>query len=240
MITVLCSAAGSPGVTTTALALALREEGPSLLVDVDRDPAQAVLAGWLGGCQPRGRGIVPLVQERAGVAELDRFTVSLDERDHAFLPGFPAGANVTAFGAAWGQLARVLRAASTNGTRVVVDAGRVGATGLPTPLLEAADTVVLVCRSSLRSLVAARLAVGHLADARRAGVVLIGPDDPYGAKEISEALGLPVLGSLPSEPREAAVVSEGETPGRRHEQSALVRGWSTLAHNLAVPAEGAA
>ena len=46
---VLTSASGSPGVTTTALALALTWRRPALLVEADPTGGSAVLAGYFRG-----------------------------------------------------------------------------------------------------------------------------------------------------------------------------------------------
>ena len=61
-LVMLCSATGSPGVTTSALALALGWPRGVLLVDCDRDPAQAVQAGWLRAAPVASRGLVDLAQ----------------------------------------------------------------------------------------------------------------------------------------------------------------------------------
>lgn len=233
MITVLCSAAGSPGVTTTALGLALFAEEPTLLVDVDRDASQAVLAGFLGGQDPRGRGIVPLVQQRGVIEDALRYCLPLaDEGERAFLPGFPQAANVSLFSTVWSQLVRVLRRLSEEGTFVVVDAGRVQASGLPTPLVEAADVVGIVSTASLRSLAATRLARPGLGEARRAGMLMVGPEKPYSLAEAAAAFELEPLGIVPYHPAHAAVLSDGDPQPSRFSKSPLVRALRELAVDL--------
>lgn len=61
-IVLLGSAVGSPGVTTTCLALALTWPRSVLVVDCDRNPSQAVLAGWLRAAPVASRGLVDLAQ----------------------------------------------------------------------------------------------------------------------------------------------------------------------------------
>lgn len=48
----LASATGAPGVSTAALGLALTWPRHVLLADCDREPAQAVQAGYLRGMDP--------------------------------------------------------------------------------------------------------------------------------------------------------------------------------------------
>lgn len=238
MILTLCSGAGAPGVTTTALGLALHADGPTLLVDVDRDPAQPVLAGWLGGQDPRGRGIVPLVQERGELDDVRRYCLPLtDDGDRSFLPGFPQAANVGLFAPAWPVLARVLTGMSGRGALVVIDAGRTGATGLPPALVAASDVVAVVAGSSLRSLAAARLAIPGMGEARRRALVMVGPDRPYGLTEAAEQFGLEPLGSVPCLPEHAAVLSDGAAPPKRYAQGALVEAYRRLAADVARPVE---
>ena len=61
-VVVLCSAGHSPGVSTTALGLALTWPNEVLLVDADRTPTQSVLAGYLRGERPGQRGFGRLLQ----------------------------------------------------------------------------------------------------------------------------------------------------------------------------------
>ena len=61
-VIVLASAGHAPGVTTTALGLALAWPREVLLVDADRTPTQAVLAGYLRGERPGQHGLGRLLQ----------------------------------------------------------------------------------------------------------------------------------------------------------------------------------
>ena len=91
---------------------------------------------------------------------------------------------------------------------------------------------------------AARGAAGSLAeDLSRYGLgqralqsVLVGPGRPYSAREVSGVLGLPMLGSLPWDPRGAAVLSAGAPPSRRRSRpgSSLARSLDALATAAAV------
>src|SRR4029453_4732397 len=54
-ILLLTSTAGSPGVTTLAVGLALTWPRPILLADCDPGAHQAILAGYLGGCSAGGK-----------------------------------------------------------------------------------------------------------------------------------------------------------------------------------------
>lgn len=223
----LCSAAGSPGVSTTALGMALTWPGDSLLVDADRNSAQAILAGYLRGADAGGRGLTALARahrERRPLADelLANCIPLADGLEHrrALLPGFSQAGSASLFESAWPELAENLRHRSRTDLAVVVDAGRVGA-GLPGPLLAAADVVLLLTRTSLRALAATRIHLAALQQRHaqlshgQLGLLLVGERHPYSSKEISESLGVTVWGALADAPKAAAVWSDGTPPPRR-------------------------
>jgi hypothetical protein len=100
---------------------------------------------------------------------------------------------------------------------VIADCGRLdGGPGQPVAVLSAAQAVVMVLRPTLRQVWAARPRIDMLADllggSDRVGLLLTGPG-AYSAREVTEALGVPVLASLPDDAKTAAVLSDGV--GRR-------------------------
>src|SRR4029434_11328260 len=59
-ILLLTSTAGSPGVTTLAVGLAITWPRPILLADCDPGAHQAILAGYLAGRSTSGKGLLRL------------------------------------------------------------------------------------------------------------------------------------------------------------------------------------
>lgn len=246
-LVVCCSFTGSPGVTTTALGLTLAWPGDVLLSDCDRDPAQVLEAGYLHGLDLGGRGLAPLArahrERRSLVDELPSQLVPL--REHAgwsrrFLPGFTHPASATVFGPVWPELLAALGAMSAVGTDVLVDAGRVGRDGLPAPLLTEADLVLVVLRSNLRSLAAARLHLPSLRDqlhtlsaSAELALAVVGPGMPYGDAEISDHFALPVAASLIHHPASAATLSDGGPEPRGFAEGDLMRCYRAAAVSLA-------
>ena len=109
---------------------------------------------------------------------------------------------------------RVLRDVAAAGQDVIVDAGRLGMTSWPKPLVTHSDLTLLVTRSTLPALVAARSWAESLAPDVLPGhdvkLLLVGEGQPYRAGEVAKTLGLGVVGSIEWDPSRAAVFSEGD------------------------------
>ncbi|MFZ1409834.1 MAG: hypothetical protein WAS07_00065 [Micropruina sp.] len=223
-VVVLASAAHSPGVTTAALALALTWPGDILLADCDRTPSQAVLAGYLHGVDPHGRGLTGVLQahrEHRPLEEvLDSECLSLDPTDpisRTFLPGLSHPGTVALFASAWPDL---MAALARHQSDVLIDAGRVGVDGLPSALTTAADLVLIVTRTTLVSLAALRLYLPMVTESsQKLGLLVVGDGQPYRASEVQAQFGVDVWGSIQHDPASAAVLSEGLPAPRRFTES---------------------
>jgi hypothetical protein len=215
----LASVAHSPGVTALAVALAVHSADPALLVDANREPDQSVLAGFLSGADPQGRGLGGLLQahreRRPLELALASMTLPLTEQSD-FLPGFAHPGMVSLFTPVWPELAAALEAEQR---RVLVDAGRIGPAGLPSALVSACSGVLVVTGSALTDLAALRLYLPQVVEAageERVGLALVGPGRPYSGTEIQRRFGVPIWGHLAWQPAEAGVYAAGAIPGRRH------------------------
>ena len=238
-VVVLTSAGHAPGVTTTALGLALAWPRPVLLVDADRTPTQAVLAGYLRGEHPGQHGLGRLLQalrERRDVEEvLDRETIELPpllstDEPAGFLPGFPHPGVVGLFASAWPDLMAALAAREGD---VLIDAGRIGADGLPAAVTQQADLVLVVTRTSLVGLAGLRLYLPGLAEASaETALVLIGSGMPYGRGEVQDQFATTIAAELAHAPAHAAVLSDGAPPPRSFVESAYFRGLRTAAGSI--------
>jgi hypothetical protein len=230
------SAAHSPGVTALAVALAVTAEAPTLLVDANRDPDQAVLAGYLQGADPAGCGLAGLLQAHREHRPLEtalRTQVLPLGGQAEFLPGFAHPGMVALFAPAWADLAVALEAEQRT---VLVDAGRIGAAGLPQQLVDDSSGVLVVVRSDLPSLAALRLYLPQVVEAAgedRIGLVVVGPGRPYTATEIRRRFGVPIWGHLAWQPEAAAVYASGAEPGRRNRAKAYLDDVRELAGALA-------
>lgn len=247
-VIVLASASGAPGVTATALGLALAWPRPVVLVEADPTGGSAVLAGYLRGEVPHDRGLVNLALAHRNGGDLadalPGVLLRLPGTGVDLLPGVRSHAQATALAPVWEPLSTVLAALERTGTDVLVDAGRLGLTGAPWPLVRAADVALLVTRTSLPALSGARSWAKTLTDdaatagtTAGVGLLLVGEGHPYTAREIQSVLGLSVVASVAWDPVSAETFHLGAVPGRRFDSAPLARSLRAAVSAVAALAE---
>ena len=201
----LTSARGAPGVTTTALALTAAWPRPVLLLEADVSGSSSILAGYLGGTRAHDHGLVDLaLAHRAGTlfSSLQQSSVELPGTNKWLLPGLVSPAQAANLRPVWDPLAAVLSGLEREGMDVIIDAGRLGAEHGPLPLLRQAEVMLLV-----------------------------GAGQPYSAREIVTAVGVPVIASIGWDPVHAEVYSVGAS-ARRLENSTLTRSVTAAASSI--------
>jgi hypothetical protein len=215
----LCSPGGSPGVTTSALALTLAWAPPVLLAECD--PAGgAILAGLFAGHLTAPRGLLGAAFDAGlGATALSagpggQLAVLDASGSRTFLAGLSDPRQAPGLAPAWPAVARVLAAQHAD---VIADCGRLDAADTqPIAVLSEAELAILVLRPTLRQVAGARSRIEMLAQVRggtdRVRLLLVG-DKGHRPAEIAKALGVAVAATLPSDPRTAAVLSDGV--GRR-------------------------
>lgn len=220
---ILTSAAGSPGVTTTAIATTMQWPESSLLIDADWQ--RAVFAGYLGGRKVADESILQSLRAihsgRDITQALWNQTVPLpgdapDGMRRLLLPGPPSPPGAQTLNQAWEPVAEGLSNLGRSGIDVIVDLGRMSTQGIPHPLATCATEIALVVHPTMRNLAASTWAAQHLstavATATKTRLLLIDTHPAithYDPHEVSSALGLPVRARLPFAPDAAAVWSDG-------------------------------
>lgn len=233
----LTSASGSPGVTTTAVGLAFCWPRPVLLVEADPTGGSGILAGFLKGTTPYDAGLLELALSPLGVADALRDVVRPLSPSVSLVAGTTTHAQAPALRDVWEPLATALAELDGNGQDVIVDAGRLGLTGSPQPLLESADLTLLMTRATLPSISAAR---SWAADTvrqpatgwRHPGLLLVAEGRPYRDSEVAKVLGIPVVADLPDDPEAAAVYHRGAAPSRHFETGPYVRGLQAATQSI--------
>jgi len=150
---------------------------------------------------------------------LPRTMITVPNTHVSILPGPKSHVQAGSLSELWAALAFELRALEPTGQDVIVDAGRLGMVHSPQGLIRSADLALLVTRTDLPSLAAARQWAGEWTEAAQDGTgaasvaaLLVGAGRPYDAAEVAKVLALPVLESLSWDPRSARVFSEGQKP----------------------------
>ncbi len=228
----LCSVSGSPGVTTTAVGLALCWSRPTVLLEADPTGSSAILAGYLRGQLTPPDALIELVVAHSQGrlrSQIPQATFRLPGSEVSLIPGPRSHTQSGALGGLWDPLLAALKDLATTGQDTIVDLGRLGHEGCATPLLYGADLTLILARSDLVSLSAARSRVDTLRTqfvemgaAQALGLVIVGAGRPYSAREIGDVLQLPVVATLPHEPKTAAVFAHGDQV-RKLDSTSLVR-----------------
>jgi hypothetical protein len=224
----LASAAGSPGVTTTALGMALLWPRPVLLVEADPTGGSGLLAGYFRGSREYVGGLIELaLTSRSlhdGLAEVSQ---RIEATSVSFVAGTRSHTQAPALRDLWQPLAQELSDLESTGQDVLVDAGRLGLVGSPEPLLANADLSLIVTRTTLPALSAVRSWADSVQrgsyDWQQPGVLVVGEGQPYRSREIAQVLALPVVATLADDPESASVFSRGAAPPKRFETGPLTR-----------------
>jgi hypothetical protein len=248
-IIVLTSASGSPGVTTTVMGLALAWPRPVLVVEADPTGGSGILAGHFKGQVAHAQGLIDLAMAQRQdlvAAELPHQLLDIPGSGAKLLAGSRSHAQAGSLVALWPALLEALRDLDSTGQDVLVDAGRLGLEGSPTPLLFGADVTLLLTRSTLPSLIAATSWAETLRDETaatitRPGLLVVGEGHPYPAREVAGALRLPLVAKLAWDRRSAAVLSRarGTYPKREPLLASLAAAGEAIRSVAADRASGA-
>jgi MinD-like ATPase involved in chromosome partitioning or flagellar assembly len=218
----LCSAKGSPGVTTLACALGAVWPAEREVLVAECDPSGGDLAGRFGLSTRIGMTSLVLT-ERQGVGQARDFRAHLQQ-----LPGGldvlvgPTGADsATALDHELGSSASDLASGECD---VLADCGRLvpGATGQE-KVIRTSDGVLLLVQPTVAGIAHARWATSRIEQLSRgaASVVVVGTGD-FRPAEVAEELDAPVMGNVPIDRRAALVVCGAPGTAKEFVRSELV------------------
>ncbi|GAB7003980.1 hypothetical protein JCM18899A_14520 [Nocardioides sp. AN3] len=226
-VVALASASGSPGVTTTAVAMALAWPRPVVLVEADPTGGTGILAGYFRGTREYDGGLIEVALSNLSLVDALRDNLRELGPTASVLSGTRGHHQAGALRDLWEPLLGVLADLESSGQDVIVDAGRLGLVGSPQPLLDGAECTLLVSRATLPALAAAnswaetirRPGTGW----RHPGLLLIGEGQPYRASEVARLLDLPVVATLVEDREAAAVYHRGAGLPRRFDTGRYAR-----------------
>lgn len=229
MLITLASAKGSPGTTTTALALGLAWPRPALIVEADLSGG-SIMTGAFRGQFPNTKGLIPLVAEGLSVDMVRHQSVTYTRDTLHVLPGLASPVQANALRNMWSDVSAVLSAIATSGTDVIVDMGRTQATFDDRAVLfHEADLNIVTVSSRLPDIFLTRALAEHmpsdstLAELAPTRLLIIGPGRPYSKKEIVKSIRLPELGTIAWDPSNAEHLSVGTPPTRNFRSSPLMK-----------------
>jgi MinD-like ATPase involved in chromosome partitioning or flagellar assembly len=236
----LASVKGSPGVTTTCLALAAAWPGPRRLV-IEADPAGGDLGPWLG--LPPAPGLTGL----AAAARHDHSSDLVWSHAHELAGGLnvvvaPAGAEQAGacLAALAGNAGSIFAALAAGPETVIADCGRLDPGSPALAIAAQADMTLLMVRPRVSELSHLALRADGLARAGARLALLLAPDAGrgpaeaiYPAEEITATLDLPVEASIPADPRGAADLVRYRGDLSKIRRQPLARAAASLAAALA-------
>ena len=209
----LGSIKGSPGVTTSALALAVASADGLEAIVAELDPGGGDIAARFN--RPFEPGLLSLAAAARRPGEQVRLADHAQQilGDVRVLIGPAAGERADAAMRLLSERA-VWREFLTGETLVLADCGRLDGRATTLAIVEASTALVVVCRRILSELQHVHARVPWLRRvAERVGIVLIG-EGPYTETEVAESLEIDVLGTLPVDTN-AARILRGEPGSQR-------------------------
>lgn len=217
MVIGVVSAKGSPGATTTALALTAAAEGRGLMVELD--PSGGSIECWTGVTGEPGLVRAASALRRISDPEVVAGCAVEAPRGISTLlaPTDGTMAESTIRVAVPGLMA----ACAALDRDVVVDGGRWAASQSTAGRVAGLPVVAVVCTPTVAGVEAARALVAPLRAAAAGGqvvLVLVG-DRPYSAGEVASVVGVPVAGVVPWDRRAVGLLAA----------SGRVRAWSRTA-----------
>ena len=237
MIVALCSAKGSPGVTTTAALLALHwPRGACTLLEADPSGGSLV-ARWAGhrriSIEP---GLISLAATREPIdaSTLHTHSQPVTERVRV-LAAPPNPGQARAALTSLGDNAANALTTIASALDMVIDCGRFDPASPSTRLLRNADITLLLTRPRLDDVAVLAGVAASLRDARvNVQLVCVG-NKPYLADEVATHVGLPLAGVIAEDARNASQLVARESSDHSL-RKLLARSIRALGQNIAAGA----
>jgi hypothetical protein len=228
----LVSAKGSPGVTTTARALAATWPADRRVMLAELDPAGGDLAPRFGlGADP---GVVQLGSAfRRGLEPDDVWSHTQTlPGGVAVLVGPPSADQARAMRDIWPTLGSVLARMGPD-TDVIADCGRLSPGSPAVDVLHRAAVVVVVSRPTIEGIAHLRTRVAAPLTRTPLAILLVG-EQPYSPAEVAGVVDARVLGAVADDERAAALLAGRAGNQASLRRSALVRSVRAVSERLAV------
>lgn len=207
MLLAVCSLKGSPGATTFATALGARWPAGENPILVEADPAGGdLMARFRLGDAPSLVTLAVAARRGTDPGLLAQHTQQLPGGLRVVTGPVGAEQARSALSVlASGGSSPLRRAADQPGTTVIADCGRVDPDSPALPIIRSSDAMLLMARPHDDELAHVALKLKEAQRwSRRPCFVLIG--DGYPTREVTQVLGIPVMGRVPRDDKGAAVL----------------------------------
>lgn len=205
----------SPGVTTSVLALAHVWPADRQVLVVEADPAGGDLGAWAGLPADPSLGSLAAAGRRGVTQEL----VDEHVRSVAGIAALTGPTQPAAARAALAATAQLLpKALSARSGDVLIDCGRLDPESPATQLVDKADLVIVVARPTIGELPKVAAGIRELRSTNLSVCLLLAegarPErrTHYPPAEVASAVGVAVIGTMPSDPPVAGMLWGG--PGK--------------------------
>lgn len=227
---VVSSAKGAPGVTTTALALAMTwpaTDRPVVVVEADVSGG-SLAARWNLGYEP---GLLSIAG--AGRRGIDRELLLRHSQDLGGVPVLCGPASAEQARSALATVAGHLGAlGSTGDVDLIVDVGRLWSTSPALDLARSAAICMVVTRSQLDHVQHVPSLVRTLSGQRAAPALVSIGDEPYRAADVAQYAEAPLLGVFADDPRGAHALGGAGGSERLLRRSPLMRSALALGETI--------
>ena len=238
----LASVKGSPGVTTTCLALAAAWPGQRRLL-IEADPAGGDLGPWLGTAPAPGlTGLAAAARHDHSSEVAWHHACELAGGLHLVIApagAEQAGACLTALA---GNAGTIFAALAAGPETVIADCGRLDPGSPALAIAARAEVTLVMVRPRVSELSHLALRADGLSRAGARLALLLAPDagrEPaeasYPAEEIAATLAIPVQASIPADPRGADGLIRWRGELSKLRRLPLARAAASLAAALAAP-----
>ncbi len=222
-VVVLASLKSSPGTTTAALALCQVWPRAPRVILIEADPAGGDVAARTGASPDPGLTTLAA----AGRREITPAMIEQHCRSVAGVPALLCSPQPQTAAAALSTVAqRMASLLGDLGYDAVCDCGRLQQGHPAAPLIQAADLILIVARPTAVELSRVATAAKELGGRARVLLVTGSPvpgSTEYPSAEVAQAVGVPVIGTMPYDPAAASTLWSGSAGPRVLERSQLYR-----------------
>ncbi|MGQ4519115.1 hypothetical protein ACUH92_08840 [Dermabacteraceae bacterium CCM 9520] len=216
-------------------------------MEADTSGYSPTLAGFFQGSKRQSSSLLDLASAADFGDHLTEHSIKLTDEEIPIKRLIPAITNPKhshTLSTHWARLTQEFSLLDSKGVDVIIDLGRANSNQFPFGLLQASDLALILLKpgipevKAVKSLTSSfRLEEMNSEISTPLQLVTVAAPHTYSAREVSKALNLPTLHTLPYEPTHAAAFSHGIARPKNFDTSSYVKSLSHLAESAHKQAE---